>query len=105
MRHIRFCIAAFVCATLAAARAETYGPQVDVTLHNGDSTRGQLVSYSDGSLTIKLDNGNLVTQDGSAVLTLRFLATEKPAVAPPPLPSSQETELTMSEEQRVTMYR
>lgn len=94
----RFAAVAFSClAIFGAARAENVGPQVDVTLRSGDSTKGQLLSYTDGTLTLKLENGNVVTQDGGGVVSLRF--------APLGLPSAQETELTSGEFDRMMNYR
>jgi len=105
-----FCILFAVCVSAfagdtprIAARPIPLGPVVDVTLRSGESSKGELLSFADGTLKLKLENGAIVTQDGAEVLSVRFVA-EKPATAPPPL-SAAETELTLAEQDLLIMYR
>ncbi len=80
------------------------GPLVDVTLKSGESNKGQLVSFADGSLTMRLDNGDVVTQDGASVVSVRFIADEKLA-AQDDLASSQVTQLTPDDFRKIQKYR
>src|SRR5947207_2911642 len=103
------CAALCVCAVAAetpriAARPTPLGPVVDVTLRNGESSKGELLSFADGVLKLKLDNGNVVTQDRADVVSVRFTSPEKPTKMAPVL-SAQETELTVGEIDQLIVYR
>jgi len=83
------------------------GPLVDVTLKSGETNKGQLVSYADGNLSLRLDNGTVVTRDGQLVASVKFIAPETPAPVPVKtgIPSAQETELTLTEMEKFSANR
>src|SRR5262249_37811061 len=62
----------------------------EVTQKSGEINKGQLLAYAEGSLTLKMDDGKVVTQDGASVVSVKFIAKEK-------LPTAAETELTIQE--------
>ena len=103
------CLAAFFGAQAisCAADAAPVGPIVDVTLRSGETKKGQLLSFSEGSLSMKLENGSVVTNDGNAVVSVRFIAPEIPVIASvkPPVLTAQETELNITEIDRLNLLR
>lgn len=94
-------------SALLAADAAPVGPIVDVTLSSGETKKGQLLSFSEGALSMKLENGSIVTNDGSSVVSVKFIAPEIPVVAnvKPPVLTAQETELNISEIDRLNLLR
>ncbi len=114
--YIRLC--AFVAASLSPGciAAETpriglavsaVGPLVDVTLKSGETNKGQLLSFAEGSLSLRLENGSIVTQDGASVVSVRFIVQEKPPIAKEKTgsPSAQETELNLTEIEKLNTFR
>lgn len=85
----------------------TVGPLVDVTLKSGETNKGQLLSYAEGNLSLRLENGSIVTQEGASVVSVRFIMPEKAVLAPEKTgsPSAQETELSLTEIEKLNSYR
>jgi hypothetical protein len=83
------------------------GPLVDVTLKSGESTKGQLLSFSEGNLELKLDNGTKVTRDGSSVVSVRFIVPERTLSAPEKNKglSAQETGLSITDIEHLREWR
>ena len=93
-----------------AAASDAVGPLVDVMLQSGESRKGQLLAYSGGQISVKMESGEVVTQDGSQVRTVRFIQPIQappapPVVKAPALPGAQETELSPSEVQKIFELR
>ncbi|MEI6232424.1 MAG: hypothetical protein WCT04_05195 [Planctomycetota bacterium] len=75
------------------------GPMVDITLKNGETNQGQLISFADGNLSLKLENGSVVSQEAVAVVSVKFLSQDPRRI------SAQATELTMTEMDRLNGFR
>ena len=95
------CGASLVAGEAPRIGTRRLGPLVDVTLKTGESTKGELISYAEGNLKVKLDNGSIVTQDGAEVVSVRFLG-DKPN---PVMLNSQATELSIPETERLINYK
>ncbi len=103
---IQLSLAAAESPPIGAAKP-VLGPIVDVTMKSGESKKGQLLSFADGNLALKLFDGTVVTREGDSVVSVRFILAETPAGATEKSAhlTSGETELTFSEFEKLRDFR